>query len=130
MSPEQGALLQKARDSLRAARLLVANGLHNFAASRAYYAFYVAEACLLEHGQSFSRHSAVIAAFGGRFAKPGLVPAEFDRYLLGAQESRNVADYDIGPGLSEVQAVEHISRAEQFIRLAEQRLGALPVPGA
>ncbi len=90
--PGAGRLTPKARDSLKAARLLAANGLLDFAASRAYYAmFYVAEAFLLERGQSFSRHSAVIAAFGEQFAKAGLVPVEFHRYLLKAQESRNVA---------------------------------------
>lgn len=37
MTPEQAALIAKARDSLRAAKLLCDNGLHDFAASRAYY---------------------------------------------------------------------------------------------
>ena len=37
MMPEQGALLQKAEDSLRGARLLAGNGLYDFAVSRAYY---------------------------------------------------------------------------------------------
>ena len=38
MIPEQGALLRKARDSLRGATLLAGDGLYDFAASRAYYA--------------------------------------------------------------------------------------------
>jgi uncharacterized protein (UPF0332 family) len=37
MMPEQGDLLQKAQDSLRAARLLAGDGLYDFAVSRAYY---------------------------------------------------------------------------------------------
>ncbi len=65
MIPEQIALLTKAGESLRAARLLVANALPDFAASRAYYTmFYVAEAFLLGEGLSFSSHAAVISAFG------------------------------------------------------------------
>src|SRR5262245_22755628 len=69
MTPEQTALLQKARDSLRGAKLLATNGLYDFAASRAYYVmFYVAEALLLGQGLSFSTHAAAIAAFGQRFA--------------------------------------------------------------
>ena len=127
MTAEQEALLQKARDSVRAAKLLAADRLHDFAVSRAYYAmFYVAEAFLLGEGRSFSRHSAVIAFFGERFVKSGVVPAEFHRYLLEAQQSRNVADYDIGPGLTEAQAAEQISRAEQFVELAEEQLRDLP----
>jgi uncharacterized protein (UPF0332 family) len=73
MTPEQEALLKKARESVRAAKLLADNRLYDFAASRAYYAmFYVAEALLLSQGLSFSKHSAVIAAFGQRFVRPGM----------------------------------------------------------
>ncbi len=123
MTPEQEALLRKARDSLRAAKILASNRLHSFAASRAYYTmFYVAEAFLLVEESSYSKHSAVIGAFGERFAKSGLVPFEFHRYLVEAQQMRNLGDYDIGPGVSESQALEQISRAEQFIQLAEQHL--------
>lgn len=124
MSPEQAALLRKAADSIRAARLLQGDGLFDFAVSRAYYAmFYVAEAFLLGDGLSFSKHSAVIAAFGDQFAKPGVVPAEFHRYLIEGQDSRNVGDYDTGPGLTEAQAKEQIAHAEGFLDLARQRLG-------
>jgi uncharacterized protein (UPF0332 family) len=78
MTREQAALLNKERDSLRGAKLLAADGLHDFAASRAYYTmFYIAEALLLGEGLSFSKHTAVIAAFGRRFARTGVVPAGF-----------------------------------------------------
>lgn len=80
MTPEQEALLKKAHDSLRGARVLAEDGLHDFAASRAYYTmFYVAEALLLGEGLSFSKHTAVIAAFERRFARAGVVPPEFHR---------------------------------------------------
>jgi uncharacterized protein (UPF0332 family) len=96
VTPDQAALLRKAHDSLRAARILDGEGLHDFAVSRAYYAmFYVAEAFLLGEGLSFSKHSAVVAAFGERFAKTELVPAQFHRYLLDGEDSRHVGDYDI-----------------------------------
>lgn len=62
MTSEKAALIQKARASLDAARLLAKQGHFDFAVSRAYYAmFYVAEALLLDEGLVFSKHSAVIA---------------------------------------------------------------------
>lgn len=65
MTPAQAALLQQASDSLAAARALLDLGYAGFAASRAYYAmFYIAEAFLEGEGLSFSKHSAVISAFG------------------------------------------------------------------
>jgi len=61
MTPEQAALLKKAKDSLDAARLLVERSFYDFGVSRTYYAmFYIAEAFLLGEGLSFSKHSAVM----------------------------------------------------------------------
>jgi len=58
-------LLLKARQSISAAQVLLHNGYSDYAAARAYYAmFYVAEAFLEGEGLSFSKHSAVISAFG------------------------------------------------------------------
>jgi uncharacterized protein (UPF0332 family) len=125
MTPEQATLLRKADDSLRAAKMLEADGLHDFAASRAYYSmFYVAQAFLLGDGLSFSSHSAVIAAFGRDLAKTNRVPAEYHRFLIEGQDSRNVGDYDIGPGLSTAEAALQIERADQFIALAQRLIAA------
>jgi uncharacterized protein (UPF0332 family) len=129
VTPEQAALLHKAWDSLQAARLLSEQQFYDFAASRAYYAmFYVAEAFLLGEELSFSKHSAVIAAFGQRFAKTGRVPSEYHRHLIQGQAIRNVGDYDIGPAISEADAAEQIAHAEAFVKLAEQLLGPAPHP--
>ena len=127
MTPEQEALIKKAHASLRGAHVLAGEGLYDFAASRAYYTmFYVAEALLLGQGLSFSKHSAVIAAFGQRLTKVGLVPAEFHQYLIDGQRSRNKGDYDIELGITEAQAAEQIAHAAQFLELAERLIGPVP----
>ncbi|MDP2976730.1 MAG: HEPN domain-containing protein [Anaerolineales bacterium] len=78
MSPEIEELLERARQSQKAAAKLLHSGFTNFAASRAYYAmFYVAQALLLSKGLSFSSHSAVIAAFGKEFAKTNTMNPDF-----------------------------------------------------
>jgi len=121
MTPEQSALLQKAKESLRAAQLLLENGLFDFAVSRAYYTmFYIAEALLLGEGLSFSKHSATIAAFGQHFAKTGRIPADFHRYLIEGQANRNIGDYDPIASLTQAQAEEQIRHAEAFITVGEQ----------
>ena len=94
MRSETKSLLEKAHQSLQAADNLRQDGFLDFAASRAYYAmFYIAEALLIEQGLSYSSHSAVIGAFGKLFAKTNKIDARFHRYLLDAQEARNVGDY-------------------------------------
>jgi uncharacterized protein (UPF0332 family) len=75
---------------------------------------------------SFSRHSAVIAAFGQQFARTGRVPNEFHRYLIAAEQIRIRADYNIEPNLTQVDASQLIARAEQFLEFAQQQLDSLP----
>lgn len=121
MTSEQRLLITKAIQSLEAARMLLQGGFNGFAASRAYYAmFYVAEAFLEGEGLSFSRHSAVIAAFGERFAKTGRVPVELHRQLIQAEQVRLQGDYQAQDSVSPTAAQMLISQAEQFVRAAEQ----------
>ena len=88
--------------------------------------FYIAEAFLLGENLAYSKHSAVISAFGQKFAKTGRVPAAFHRYLIEGQESRNIGDYDTGPGLTHAEAAEQIARAEKFIQLAKRLMVSTP----
>ncbi len=126
MTPEQLALLQKASDSLKAAKLLADQKFYDFAVSRAYYTmFYIASAFLLGEGLAFSKHSAVIAKFGQHFAKTRRVPVEFHRYLIKAEDNRKIGDYDTGPGLTKAQMDTQITRAEQFLELAEHLIGPI-----
>ncbi len=94
MTPEQEGLLQKAYRNIRSAKLLVGDGDFDTAVSRAYYAmFYVAEALLLSKGLAYSKHSAVIAAFGREFVGAGLMSPEFHANLRAASEARNISDH-------------------------------------
>jgi uncharacterized protein (UPF0332 family) len=66
------ALLARARTELDAAHTLEASDFPLQAASRAYYgAFYAAEAALLSLGETRSKHSGVISAFGLMVIKEG-----------------------------------------------------------
>lgn len=68
-------LLEKSQKSVAAATALAKDGFTEAAISRAYYAaFYLAQAALATKDISRSKHSGVIAAFGERFAKRGLLP--------------------------------------------------------
>ncbi len=126
MTSDQLELLQQARDSLSAARLLINGGYPGYAASRCYYAmFYVAEALLEGEGLAFSKHSAVIAAFGERFARTGKVPVEYHRFLMEAQELRHQGDYGVRDTVTAEQAEQQIERAERFLELAERLIGPI-----
>jgi uncharacterized protein len=127
LTEDQRELLEKARSSLAAAKWLIEGSYPDFAASRVYYAmFYVAQAFLEGEGLAFSKHSAVIAAFGQHFARTGRVPVEFHRYLLTAQDLRHSGDYGPLHTVRLDQAREQITRAEAFLSLAESLMGPLP----
>ncbi|MEB3148171.1 MAG: HEPN domain-containing protein [Sphaerospermopsis sp.] len=126
MTDEQRELLLKAKQSLEAAKLLLNNNFPDYATSRAYYTmFYIAEAFLEGKGLSFSKHSAVIAAFGREFAKTQQVPTDFHRFLIEAQELRTTGDYGQLNAVTTDQATEQIDRAEQFLSLAIQMMGTI-----
>lgn len=127
MTEDQLDLLLKSRDSIAAAQLLVNGGYPEYAAVRSYFAmFYIAEAFLEGESLSFSKHSAVISAFGRLFAHTGKVPVEFHRYLMEAQELRHSCDYDVRCGVTLEQAQQQIRRAEDFLKIAEQLIGSIP----
>jgi uncharacterized protein (UPF0332 family) len=127
VTEDQLELLLKASQSLSAAKVLLDNGFPDYAASRAYYTmFYIAEAFLEGEGMSFSSHAAVISAFGREFARTGRVPVEFHQFLIRAQDLRNAGDYGQLNAVTAQQATEQITRAEQFLELAQNLIGTLP----
>lgn len=124
MNADLAAQISKAKESLAAAELLLGQGYGEFAASRAYYTMlYVAEALLASRGQSYSSHGAVQAAYGREFAKSGALDVRFHRWLLDAQDLRNVGDYGIGMTITGEQAGQVIAWAQEFLEAAVSYLG-------
>lgn len=127
MTEEQQERIAKAKASLRAARLLLSDSLIDFAASRADYAmFYIARAFLLGKGLAFSKPGSLIAAFGQYCVKTGEVEARFHRSLIKAERDRIAGDYSAKSKLTKAKVAATIEQAEEFITMAEQRLGAAP----
>ncbi|KPL10928.1 hypothetical protein AMJ85_05120 [candidate division BRC1 bacterium SM23_51] len=120
MNPQVAQLVEKGKRSLSAARSLMERGDYDFAVSRTYYAmFYLAEAALLARGMAFSRHSAVIAAFGQHFVKPGHLPAHLHAAIRTAFDERNVGDYDFAAHFPRERAELLLDRAQEFVDTVE-----------
>ena len=114
---EIAANLERAGQSIRAARELVAGGYYDFAASRAYYAaFYAATAALLGEGVDLSKHSGVIASVHQRFVKTGKLSKEHGKELNWLFELRNVGDYGGSVRVSQQNAERAIEIAERFLQ--------------
>ena len=67
--------LERTRESLDAAQLLLNNGMLTSSMNRIYYAmFYAVQALLVLHDASFSKHGKVKGYFNREFIKKGLIP--------------------------------------------------------
>lgn len=122
MKKEQKQLLDKALDSLNAAEILFNDEYYEFCVSRTYYTmFYIAQAFLLGLDLSFSKHSAVISGFGREFISTNKIDSKFHRYLIDAQNIRNIGDYDTVTEVSKEEAGVEIQRAMEFIELAKEK---------
>lgn len=123
MKPEVGGFLAKAEESISAAKVLLRESDHGFAASRAYYGmFYAAEALLLARDRSYSSHSAVLAAFGREFVKSGLFDPKWHQALQRAFQVRQVGDYEPLEHVSEATARRTLEDAEGFIQASRNFL--------
>ena len=100
------ALIEKAAQAARSAKLLLDSGDDSGACNRAYYAMFDAASAALravgapiidEKGRITTKHSGVISSFGLLIAKAGHLPLSLGRTLNKAETIRLVADYEEAP---------------------------------
>jgi uncharacterized protein (UPF0332 family) len=112
--------LNRARDALEEAKILLREDKISGAMSRTYYAmFYATLALLATRDLGSSRHSGVIALFRREFVKTGIFPPELAKSLDLAFDERIEADYRdfVVPNRDDLRAL--LDAAEVFITRAE-----------
>ena len=115
---EIAANLERAEQSIQAAKEMADSRFYDFAASRAYYAaFYAATAVLLTEGMEFTKHSGVIASVHQRLVKTGKIDKEQGKELNWLFELRNVGDYGVTVHVSQQDAEKAIKVAESFLNV-------------
>jgi uncharacterized protein (UPF0332 family) len=116
MTPESQALLAAANAKLKAAELLLKEGLAGDAASRAYYAvFHAISAVHLANGNTFSSHAQLIGRFNKDFVRTGLFAPEFTRIVTRLFQDRQLGDYDATTAIPDTQARQDIDDAHRLI---------------
>lgn len=107
--------LARARRSIEAARVLASNGFTSEAVSRAYFgAFYAAEGALLSLGETRSKHSGVLSAFGELIVRGAGFDPSLGKLLVSLFDRRNQADYGT-PAVPEERVHAAIADAERFV---------------
>ena len=86
--------LDRAREALEEAALLLEKGYTNTCVSRLYYAcFYAVSALLLARGLSSARHSGIRALFHQYIVKPGVVNVPLGQLYDRLFDNRQKGDY-------------------------------------
>ena len=99
MTDETGILvrhrLDRARETLAEADILLQRGFANTFVNRLYYAcFYAVSAALLQKGLSSAKHSGVRSLFHQHMVKPGLISADLGSLYDRLFDSRQKGDYE------------------------------------
>ena len=115
-SEEIAALLSKAQDKLKTARMNFEGGQYDDCVSRSYYAvFHAVTAVLLDKGLVYSSHSQVIGAFNRDFVKTGIFPTDFTSMIQELYDGRQVGDYDPMSDITREDAEKALLNAESIV---------------
>ncbi len=118
--------LERAKETLQEAQLMLdANHIYG-AANRIYYAcFYAVLALLLTQKLSSPKHSGVIALFNRHFVKKGIIPIEMGKFYSRMFDTRLESDYGELVKFEKNQIEENIAEAEKFIAKIEEYIREL-----
>lgn len=128
MSPESSranaaAELARADESLRAAEVLLREGLLSDAVGRAYYAaFHAVRALLFSVGLEPRSHRGALHLFNLHFVRTGKLEARHLAALARAQYDRTTADYGAAPRFAVDDAQEEIASARELLAVARALL--------
>ena len=108
--------IEKSKEKLDAAKVLLREGFIDDAISRAYYGvFHAASAVLLAEGITVDSHSGLKTMFGLRLIKTEKIDQKYGRWLNRLKVERENGDYDIFTSFNQEDAQESINEAEEFI---------------
>ncbi len=108
--------MERARETIQEAQLLLeADHLYG-AANRIYYAcFYAVTALLLTRNLSSPKHSGIIALFNRHFVKEGVVPVDIGKFYSRIFDTRLEGDYGDVVKLEKDDIAVDLSKAEELI---------------
>ena len=118
--------LERAKEDLDAACMLLENGSYRIANNRAYYAiFHAMRAVLAFDNFDSSKHSGVIAEFRRRYIKEGIFSKEMSQMIGSAFIIRNASDYDDMFVASKGETEQQVRNAKYVLKKVEEYLAGL-----
>lgn len=115
--------LKSAKERLDSAKILLEAGKYKDSIGRSYYAIFTAvRAVLAKDEVDFSKHAGVISYFQREYIKKGIFDKKYSKYLQEAFQIRNNCDYDDFYIVVKDDAVEQLSRAEEYYNAVKKYL--------
>lgn len=112
--------MEKARENLQSAGLVLDRGAFDNVISLSYYAaFYAAEAALASKGLVAQSHSGTETLLTLHFIRPGLIDESFKGLLGSGHKARIRADYSSDSGFTHDDADHWLTRATEFVETIE-----------
>lgn len=117
------ARIERSKDCLREAKLLLDNGEYRGAANRAYYAaFHALRAVLALDDFDSKKHSGVISKFRETYIKTGMFTPEMSDTISSLFRIRSASDYDDFYIASKADVETQYQRAEKLVAEIERYL--------
>jgi hypothetical protein len=118
--------LDRAKESLLAAKILLENSLFADCVSRSYYAvLHSAKTALYINGVESKTHEGVRRMFGLHLVKTGKIEKEFADILTEEQEDRIISDYEVDMEIGEETAKQRFNEAVRFVERIERYIREL-----
>ncbi len=115
--------LEKAKDCLKASKILLDDSMFSDSANRSYYAiFHAINALLALEGVSFKKHSGVISHFNQKYVKTGIVEKDYGKIAGNAFEIRKDYDYADFYVVSKDEVIEQYENATRFVSKIEEQI--------
>ena len=112
--------LERARESLEEAKILLKTGHANTFVNRLYYAcFYAVSALLLSKGLSSAKHSGIRSLFHQNFVKSGLIPKELGQLYDRLFDNRQKGDYADLIRFDPEEVCDWYDEVQEFVEMAE-----------
>ena len=113
--------LERAAESLMAAKMMLDNGMPIFSMNRVYYClFYSIQALLALEGVSFSKHGQLKGYFSREYIKTGKLPKDMGRLFNKAFEYRQKFDYVDFAIPAQEMVSEYIEKARAFHKTVQE----------
>ena len=112
--------LEKARDCINAAKVLLDDEFYADSANRSYYAiFHAINALFALRGIGFKKHSGVLANFNSDYIKTGFIEVEYAKIAKEAFSIRTHSDYSDFYVVVKEEVVEQYDNAVRFLERIE-----------